>query len=128
MNFREIEHIENLALESASSTSDFLQDMLAEYLDDQKKKASAKEQPFVFFYEDAIRKELDYDFKAALGEINYEKAAKDALACLTICRQLSKISTWSIDGWLQNSLRFADHIVLHYIPVSYTHLTLPTKA
>ena len=50
MNFREIENIENKAASTeTAASSGFQLEMLAEYLEKEKKKSGAKENPFVFF-------------------------------------------------------------------------------
>lgn len=75
----------------------------------------AKENPFVYFYEDVISSSLSFNFQSALGEPIYKNASDDALSCLNICNEFYKLSSWSVNGWLQNALKFADNIVLHYI-------------
>ena len=116
MNFREIENIENKAAstETAASSS-FQLEMLAEYLEKEKKKSGAKENPFVFFYEDVASSSLSFNFQIALGEAIYKNASDDALSCLNICTEFYKLSSWAVSGWLQNALKFTDNIVLHYI-------------
>lgn len=115
MNFKEIENIENLVAATAAPESALQKQLLAEYLEKEKKKNGAKKNPFVFFYEDVIRESLEYDFETTLGTIRYRNASKDALGCLNICLEFFKLSSWAVDGWLQNALKFTDHIVLHYI-------------
>jgi hypothetical protein len=116
MNFREIENIENQAAstETAASSS-FQLEMVAEYLEKEKKKSGAKENPFVFFYEDVISSSMNFNFQIALGETNYKNASDDALSCLNTCTDFYKLSSWAVSGWLQNALKFTDNIVLHYI-------------
>jgi hypothetical protein len=116
MNFREIENIENKAAstETAASSS-FQLEMLAEYLEKEKKKSGAKENPFLFFYEDVISTPMSFNFQTALGEANYKNASDDALSCLNSCTEFYKLSSWAVSGWLQNALKFTDNIVLHYI-------------
>ena len=118
MSFREIENIEN----SISSKdiaevriSSFQKQMLSEYIEKEKRKSTAKGNPFEFFYEDVISASLTFSFRTALGEQYYKNASDDALACLDICIEFKKVTSWNISGWLQNALKFADHIVLHYI-------------
>lgn len=116
MNFREIENIENIAAsaETAASSS-FQLEMLEDYLEKEKKKSGAKENPFVFFYEDVISSPLSFNFQTVLGVENYKNASDDALSCLNTCTEFYKLSSWAVSGWLQNALKFTDNIVLHYI-------------
>ena len=116
MNFREIENIENAFASTETATSSSYQlEMLSEYLEKEKRKSGAKENPFMYFYEDVISSSLTFNFKTAIGDSNYKNASDDALACLNICNEFHKLSSWAISGWLQNALKFTDHIVLHYI-------------
>ncbi len=116
MNFKEIENIENkVASTETSASSSFQLDILNDYLEKEKKKSGAKENPFVFFYEDVISSAMSFNFKSALGDVQYKNASEDALACLEICVDFSKLPLYSISGWLQNALKFTDHLVLHYI-------------
>lgn len=115
MNFREIENIENLASSTETKTSGFHQEIIANYLEKEKRKSGAKENPFVYFYEDVIANSLAYNFQTALGVTYYKNASDDALSCLNICDDFYKLSSWSVNGWLQNALKFIDNIVLHYI-------------
>jgi hypothetical protein len=116
MNFREIENIENIvALTETAPSNSFQLEMLSEYLEKEKRKSGAKGNPFVYFYEDVISSSLSFNFKTAIGDSNYKNASDDALACLNTCNEFYKLSSWSVNGWLQNALKFADNIVLHYI-------------
>ena len=116
MNFKEIENIENqVAITEPAISSSFHSDMLFEYLEKEKRKAGAKENPFVYFYEDVISASLSFNFKTAIGDSNYKNASEDASACLNTCTEFYKITSWAVSGWLHNALKFADHIVLHYI-------------
>ena len=115
MNFKEIENIENQAASTETTVSGYQLDMLTEFLEKEKKKAEAKKNPFVYFYEDVISNSLSFNFQSTLGEIKYKSASDDALNCLNICNEFYKLSSWSVSGWLQNALKFADNIVLHYI-------------
>lgn len=115
MNFRDIENIENLASSTETTTSGFHQEIIANYLEKEKRKSGAKENPFVYFYEDVIANSLVYDFQSALGTTYYKNASDDALSCLNICDDFYRLSSWSVNGWLQNALKFIDNIVLHYI-------------
>ena len=116
MNFREIENIENIAVSIETATSSGFQlEMLAEYLEKEKKKLGAKENPFVFFFEDVILSPVSFNFQTVLGKANYKNASSDALSCLNSCPEFYKLSSWAVSGWLQNALKFTDNIVLHYI-------------
>jgi hypothetical protein len=116
MNFKEIENIENqVASTETAASSSYQMQMLAEFLEKEKRKTGAKENPFVYFYEDVISNSLLFNFQSALGELIYKNASDDALSCLNICDEFYKLSSWSVNGWLQNALKFADNIVLHYI-------------
>jgi hypothetical protein len=115
MNFRDIENIENLASSSGNTMSDFHQEIIADYLEKEKRKSGAKENPFIYFYEDVIANVLAYDFQSVLGKPYYKNASDDALSCLNICDNFYRLSSWCVNGWLQNALKFTDHLVLHYI-------------
>jgi hypothetical protein len=116
MNFREIENIENKAASiDTSAISSFHLVMIAEYLEKEKKKLLAKENPFVFFYEDVISSAISFNFQTTLGAGYYKNASDDALSCLNTCTEFYKLSSWAVSGWLQNALKFTDNIVLHYI-------------
>jgi hypothetical protein len=115
MNYREIENIENLAASTETTTSGFQQEIIADYLEKEKRKIEAKENPFVYFYEDVIANSLAYNFQTVLGTPYYKNASDDALSCLNICDDFYRLSSWSVNGWLQNALKFIDNIVLHYI-------------
>ncbi len=115
MNFRELENIENLAASTGNTISRFHQEIIEDYLEKEKRKLGAKENPFVYFYEDVIVTSLTYNFQTALGTTYYKNASNDALSCLNICDDFYRLSSWSVNGWLQNALKFIDNIVLHYI-------------
>ncbi len=115
MNFRELENIENLASSNETITSGFHQEIIADYLEKEKRKSVSKENPFFYFYEDVISNSLTYNFQMALGNNYYKNASDDALSCLTICNDFYRLSNWSVNGWLQNALKFIDNLVLHYI-------------
>lgn len=116
MNFKEIENIENLVASSQfTQSSNFSLEILKEYIEKEKKKSGAKQNPFVFFYEDVTSSLLDFNFTSILGNTQYKNASDDALACLEICDDFSKLPLYSINGWLQNALKFTDYLVLHYI-------------
>ncbi|MEY4570827.1 MAG: hypothetical protein RLZ10_20 [Bacteroidota bacterium] len=116
MNFKEIENIENqVASTETAASSSYQMQMLSEFLEKEKRKSGAKENPFVYFYEDVISNSLSFNFQSALGNSTYKNASEDAMSCLNICDEFYKLSSWSVNGWLQNALKFADNIVLHYI-------------
>lgn len=115
MNFREIENIENLVSSTETRTIGFHQEIIADYLEKEKRKTGAKENPFVYFYEDVIANSLAYNFQTTIGTNYYKNASDDALSCLNICDDFYRLSSWSVNGWLQNALKFIDNIVLHYI-------------
>lgn len=126
MNFREIENIENRASLSEATLGSFQQEIIADYLEKEKRKLGAKENPFVYFYEDVIANSLSYNFQIVLGAAYYKNASEDALSCLNICDDFYRLSSWSVSGWLQNALKFIDNIILHYlqetlkeIPIKY---------
>jgi hypothetical protein len=58
---------------------------------------------------------LNLDFKTRLGQTYYQLAEDDARSCLEICNEFRKLSQWQVSGWLNNALKFADNLVLHYI-------------
>jgi hypothetical protein len=119
MNFREIENIENVIASTETAVSSSYQlEMLSEYLEKEKRKSGAKENPFVYFYEDVISCSLEFNFQIKLGMPYFKNASDDALSCLHICDDFYKLSSWSVNGWLQNALKFIDNIVLHYLQES----------
>ena len=95
--------------------SSFQKQILFEYFENEKRKSTAKESPFEYFYEDVIETSLTFSFQTVLGEQYYKNASDDALTCLDICNNFRKLSSLSVSGWLQSALKFTDHIVLHYI-------------
>ena len=116
MNFKEIEKLENrIATKEPFVMNSLHQLMFTEYLEKEARKSTAKENPFVYFYEDVISATLAFNFQSALGALHYKNASDDALNCLDICNEFRKLSQWSVNGWLQSALKFADNIVLHYI-------------
>lgn len=115
MNFKEIENIENLVSSAEVTTSGFYQEIIADYIEKEKRKLGAKENPFVYFYEDIISNSIEINFQNALGGTIYKHASDDALNCLNICTEFYKLSSWGVSGWLQNALKFIDNIILHYI-------------
>ncbi len=116
MKFKEIEHIENLAAsEGTNLISNFKLEMISEYLEKEERKSKAKDNPFVFFYEDVMSSSLDFNFQKVLGAIIFKNASDDAKTCLATCTEFYKLSSWAVSGWLQNALKFTDNIVLHYI-------------
>ncbi|HLS30737.1 MAG TPA: hypothetical protein VK021_07775 [Flavobacteriaceae bacterium] len=115
MNFKEIENMEHQASSIESEVSEYQKEIIADYLEKENKKSSAKENPFVYFYEDIIENPIAYDFEKGLGLVYYKNASADALTCINICDDFYRLSSWIINGWLQNALKFIDNIVLHYI-------------
>ena len=116
MNFRELENLENrIASAESLPMSNYQKERLNEFLEKEGLKAKAKENPFIYFYEDVISSALSFDFRHMLGESYFKKASDDASSCLSMCNEFTRISTWLVPGWLQNALKFTDHIVLHYI-------------
>ena len=69
MNFKEIENIENqVASTETAASSSYQMQMLSEFLEKEKRKSTAKENPFVYFYEDIISASLSFNFQTELGE------------------------------------------------------------
>lgn len=115
MNFREIEKIENAVAPTEIVASSLQLKMLAEYLEKEKRKSGVDKNPFMYFYEDIISSSLSFNFKEAIGDLNFKNASEDALTCLNTCNEFHKLSSWIIAAWLPNALKFADYLVLHYI-------------
>lgn len=115
MKFNEIENLENLVISNEIPQNRFHQEIIIEFLEKEKRKLSAKENPFVYFYEDVISNSLTFNFQDALGSKYYKIASEDALCCLNICDEFYKLSSWNVSGWLQNALKFTDNIVVNYI-------------
>ena len=116
MNYAEIENLENMVVsDETPEISNFHKLMISEYIEKDKRKARAKENPFVYFYEDVISTSLVLNFETILGEHSYKNSSDDALSCINICDEFHKLSTHTVYSWLQNALKFTDNIVLHYI-------------
>lgn len=116
MNFKEIEDLENqVASNEFIASSGYQSFIITEYLEKENKKNGAKNNPFVYFYEDVIMTSISFNFQPAIGQLHYKNASDDALACLNLCLEFRKLSHWEISGWLNNALKFIDNIVLHYI-------------
>ena len=116
MKFSDIENLEkSLSAPENSALNSFHQDLIQEYLQKEQRKTTAADRPFEYFYEDVSASELGLDFKKILGEKYYRNASGDAMSCLHICNEFRKLSAYQVSGWLQNALKFVDHLVLHYI-------------
>lgn len=115
MKFKDLKDLENYANSTKGSESYNQSEILKEFLEKEKKKTESRKNPFVFFYEDVISNSIGFNFKTAIGETSFDNASDDALACLEICCDFNNLPVYSISGWLQNALKFTDHIVLHYI-------------
>lgn len=124
MSFKKFKALEE-SIEEELSQNSISEEVLKSYFIKEKRKKEAKSRPFEFFYEDIINTALDYDFNAALGNMHYLNAERDARCCLDICDEFNKISPYSVNGWLVNALKFIDHIVLHYLQ-DYMKLKLLT--
>jgi len=114
MTYSEIQRLEKRA-QHANQQSLLDPEALEGYYSKQEQKDTGKDNPFVYFYEDIIEAKLLINFKEILGTPYYPNAESDAWCCLHICDEFKKLSTWSVSGWLQNALKFIDHMVLHYI-------------
>lgn len=115
MNYNDIEKLEEQLNTTEHVPSALNNIIFQEYLAKEQKRKTAKENPFVFFYEDVISNSLKYNYRSALGETVYKNAGEDANCCLEVCTDFSRINGYAVGGWLVNALKFADHIVLHYI-------------
>lgn len=116
MKFSELQNLERRqSAPQEQPVNSFHQEMYREFLEKQARKATASQQPFEYFYEDVINTKLNLDFKSRLSANNYQHAEEDAKSCLDICNEFRKLSQWQVSGWLNNALKFADHLVLHYI-------------
>ncbi|NAS12239.1 hypothetical protein [Poritiphilus flavus] len=74
------------------------------------------EDSFVYFYEDVIDNEIQFEFEEALTTDVYQLAQGDAANCLNTFSSFKKIQDNSaIYSWLQNAIRFTDHLALHYL-------------
>jgi hypothetical protein len=116
MKFIELQNLERRKTASQEQAlNSFQQEMYREFLEKQARKSTASQQPFEYFYEDVISAKLNLDFKTRLGQTYYQLAEDDARSCLEICNEFRKLSQWQVSGWLNNALKFADNLVLHYI-------------
>jgi hypothetical protein len=76
---------------------------------------------FIYFYEDVINSKLKVDFKTALTEPVYSLAQGDAQNCVNTKISITKLEEDStLYTWLQNAIRFTDHLALHYLQVILT--------
>ncbi len=74
------------------------------------------EDSFVYFYEDVIDNNIEFEFEEALTTAVYQLAQADATNCLITFSSFKKIEDNSaLYSWLQNAIRFTDHLALHYI-------------
>ncbi|XCF07530.1 hypothetical protein ABI125_06645 [Tamlana crocina] len=74
------------------------------------------EDSFIYFYEDVIDHEIQFEFEEALTTAVYELAQGDATNCLNTFSSFKKIEDNSaLYSWLQNAIRFTDHLALHYL-------------
>ena len=115
MKFRDIAELENLAFSNDHPNNGIQQEIIADYLEKEKRKVGAKEQPFLYFYEDVISEVIAFNFHSALGMNYFKNASDDAMSCLFICDEFRKLSSWNTFSWLQAALKFTDNLVLHYI-------------
>jgi hypothetical protein len=116
MNIAELLTFEQLTASSAPPVLDSYQlAVLSDYIEKEQRKSAANNNPFVFFYEDVIAEPLEFSFSSVLRPHSYELASDDARCCLHICSDFSRLTSWNVYGWLQNALKFTDHLVLHYI-------------
>ena len=76
MNFREIEKIENAVAPTEIVASSLELKMLAEYLENEKRKSGIDKNPFMYFYEDIISSSLSFNFKEAIGDLNFKTHLK----------------------------------------------------
>ncbi|REE26004.1 hypothetical protein DFQ09_102596 [Winogradskyella pacifica] len=71
---------------------------------------------FIRFFEDVIKKEIDFDFKSVLSQGVYKSASEEAEACINVFPRLSEMkSNRSVLSWLVTALKYTDQLVLHYI-------------
>jgi len=116
MRFEELERLEKtVQLSEIIDPSSSYAIMLKELLENEERKAEARKSPFKYFYEDIIALSLDYNFQIALGNSYFDNATHDAKSCLDISVEFRKVTPSIIFSWLQNALKFIDHLVLHYI-------------
>jgi len=74
------------------------------------------EDSFVYFYEDVIDRKIDFDFEEKLTTPVYEVAQSDATNCVNTFSSIKKLEdNSSLYSWLQNAIRFTDHLALHYL-------------
>lgn len=104
-----------LAKKEGQRLSSLQEQNLKAYFSDEKAKAQAMQDPFKAFYADASSKSVDFDFPKCLGVVVHALATEDAKTCLTISHNFLRISQEVIGNWLSSALKFADHLVLHYI-------------
>jgi hypothetical protein len=115
MKYRDIEELENLTFSDDITNNGIHQEIIADYIEKEKRKVGAKEQPFLYFYEDVVSEVVAFDFQSALGMNYYKNASDDAMSCLFICDEFRKLSSWNTFSWLQAALKFTDNLILHYI-------------
>ncbi|WP_190808734.1 hypothetical protein [Flagellimonas sp. S3867] len=71
---------------------------------------------FIYFYEDVINNDLEFEFEEVLTTQVYQLAQGDATNCLNTFSSFKKIEdNSSLYSWIQNAIRFTDHLALHYL-------------
>lgn len=115
MTFRELNELEQAAFSGEAVQYSFHEDLLRDYIDKERRKENAQQEPFTYFCEDVTEQKLLVDFLAIIGAQSYKSASNDALVCLDLCTQFSRLSKTQAPGWLDSALKFIDHLVLHYI-------------
>lgn len=90
--------------------------MMLDLIENRKKEEQHSDDPFVRFYEDVSKEELNFDYRASLGEESYSAASQEAQACINVFNSFDDIkANSSLLSWIVNALKFTDLIALHYI-------------
>jgi len=87
-----------------------------ELIEREEENVKINEDSFVYFYEDVIDNNIDFEFEEVLTTAVYQVAQEDANNCLNNFSSFKKIEENStLYSWLQNAIRFTDHLALHYL-------------
>lgn len=92
----------------------------------EEKTYSVGEDSFVYFYEDVIQNKITFDFETALTSPVYLLAQGDATNCIHTSQSIKNLEdNSSLYTWLQNAIKFTDHLALHYLQNIINEIPVP---
>ena len=90
--------------------------IIIDLIEKEEESIGMNEDSFVYFYEDVIESDIGFEFEEILTTEVYQVAQGDATNCLNTFSSFKKIEeNQSLYSWLQNAIRFTDHLALHYL-------------